>query len=235
MSQVFPLRSSVSLDDRQPRLVDLDDDVADEVFEALSARTTRRVFSALHDEPRAASDLATVTDTSIQNAQYHLEKLQDADLVGVVDTWYSERGTEMDVYAPTDEALVLFAGGETRSLRSLLKRALAAVGLLGLVSLLVSLAADRLVAWPTAGEAAPTAESADAAAVAADESGDGGGSAAGDTAVERAADGAGEVAAAASGVDPALLAGIACFVGGLVVLAVVGAVWYRRGGVEQSA
>jgi DNA-binding transcriptional ArsR family regulator len=200
MSQVFPLRSSVSLDDRQPRLVDLDDDVADEVFEALSARTTRRVFSALHDEPRAASDLATVTDTSIQNAQYHLEKLQDADLVGVVDTWYSERGTEMDVYAP-----------------------------------LVSLAAARLGAWPTAGEAAPTAASADAAAVAADESGDGGGSAAGDTAVERAADGAGEVAAAASGVDPALLAGVACFVGGLVVLAVVGAVWYRRGGVEQSA
>lgn len=222
MSQVFPLRSSVGLDDRQPRLVDLDDDVADEVFEALSARTTRRIFSALHDEPRAASDLAAVTDTSVQNAQYHLEKLQDADLVEVVDTWYSERGTEMDVYAPTDESLVLFAGNETRSLRSVLKRALAAVGLLGVVSLLVSLAADRLVEWTA--DAAYTAASAESTGGPADA-----GSAAGDAAAERAVDGAGEVAAAASGIDPTLLAGVACFVGGLIVLSVVGAVWYWRG------
>jgi len=235
MSQVFPLRSSVSLDDRKPRLVDLDDEVADDVFEALSSRTTRRIFSALHEEPQTASDLATVTDTSVQNAQYHLEKLQDADLVEVVDTWYSERGTEMKVYAPTDESLVLFAGDDGRSLRSLLKRALAAVGLLGLVSLLVSVAADRLVEWTGASYTVTVPESTDGPEIASGGGdGGGGGSATGDAVAERVADGAGEFAGAASGVDPALLAGLACFVGGLFVLSMIGVVWYWRQRVERT-
>jgi DNA-binding transcriptional ArsR family regulator len=132
MSTIFPLREKVSLDNsREPRLVDLEDDVADEVFQALSSGTTRQIFSALHETPQTASDLADVTDTSVQNAQYHLEKLVDADLVNVVDTWYSERGTEMKVYAPTDEALVLFAGNDKRSsLQSLLKRVVGALAVL---------------------------------------------------------------------------------------------------------
>ena len=131
MSTIFPLREKVSLGSREPRLVDLDDDVADEVFEALSSGTTRKIFSELHTSPQTASDLADVTDTSVQNVQYHLEKLVDVELVEVVDTWYSERGTEMKVYAPTDEALVLFAGGNKQSaLRSLLKRIAGAIALL---------------------------------------------------------------------------------------------------------
>jgi DNA-binding transcriptional ArsR family regulator len=100
MSGIFPLRETVSLgDDREPRLVELDEDVADEVFDALSSRRTRQIFAQLHDSPQAASDLADVTDTSVQNAQYHLEKLTAANLVEVADTWNSERGTEMKMCA----------------------------------------------------------------------------------------------------------------------------------------
>lgn len=116
MSSIFPLREKVTLDrGREPRLVELDEEVADEVFEALSSRTTRKIFLALHDQPQTASDLADVTDTSVQNVQYHLEKLTGANLVEVVDTWYSERGSEMKVYAPEDESLVLFAGRDKQS------------------------------------------------------------------------------------------------------------------------
>ncbi|MFT4949277.1 MAG: DNA-binding transcriptional ArsR family regulator [Natronomonas sp.] len=86
MGQVFPLRSSVDLGDREPRLVDMDDERADEVFGALASGTTRQVLSALHGEPQTASDLAEVTDTSVQNTQYHLEKLRNVDLVEPVDT-----------------------------------------------------------------------------------------------------------------------------------------------------
>ncbi len=141
MSSIFPLRERVSLgDDREPRLVSLDEETADEVFSALSAETTRQIFLALHQEPGTASDLAEATDTTVQNVQYHLEKLSDADLISVVDTWYSERGTEMKVYAPTDESLVLFAGRDDgNSLRQLLKRALGAFGVLVPASALVGL------------------------------------------------------------------------------------------------
>lgn len=211
MSGIFPIRRTVELDeDRGPRLVDLEDDVADEVFEALSSRTTRALFRELHASPRTASDLAAATDTSIQNATYHLEKLVDVDLVEVADTWYSERGTEMKVYAPTDESLVLFAGRDKRgTLRTLLERVAGFGGVLAPVSLGVWWLADRLVASQPAG--------GDAAAG----GGDGGG-------VSIATEGARTAGDAAAATDPALVAGLAFFLGGLFVLSLVGTAWYRR-------
>ena len=151
MSSIFPIREKVSLDrEPEPRLVDLDEDTADEVFKALSSQTTRKIFLELHNQPQTASDLAKVTDTSVQNVQYHLEKLDDADLVEVVDTWYSERGSEMKVYAPQDESLVLFAGRDKQgAFRRLVNR------FAGVFALLVppSIAAGWL-----ANRAAPTAD-----------------------------------------------------------------------------
>jgi len=145
MSSIFPLRDNVTLDDeREPRLVELDEETADEVFTALSSGTTRKIFLELHTAPQTASDLAEVTDTSVQNVQYHLEKLLDAELVEVVDTWYSERGSEMKVYAPQDESLVLFAGRDKqRSLRSLLRRIVGVLGVLVPGSALAGYATSR--------------------------------------------------------------------------------------------
>jgi DNA-binding transcriptional ArsR family regulator len=150
MSSIFPLRETVNQEEQGgPRLVDLDDEAADEVFEALAASTTREIFLALHDQPQTASDLADRTDTSVQNVQYHLEKLTDVELVESVDTWYSERGSEMDVYAPIDESLVVFAGKDKeRSIRSIFNRLVGAAGLLAPTSLFVALLASRLYSGP---------------------------------------------------------------------------------------
>jgi len=144
MSSIFPLRDTVTRDkSREPRLVDLDEETADEVFEALSSQTTRKIFLELHHSPQTTSDLAEATDTSVQNVQYHLEKLTDANLVEVVDTWYSERGTEMKVYAPEDESLVLFAGRDKqRTLRNLLDRVVGVLGVLVPGSILAGLGAQ---------------------------------------------------------------------------------------------
>jgi len=150
MSSIFPLRETVSQQEQGgPRLVDLDDETADEVFEALAASTTRKIFLALHDQPQTASDLADRTETSVQNVQYHLEKLEDVELVESVDTWYSERGSEMDVYAPKDESLVVFAGKDKeRSIRSIFNRIVGTAGLLAPTSLFVALVASRMSSEP---------------------------------------------------------------------------------------
>ena len=241
MSTIFPLREKVSLDDgREPRLVDLEDDVADDVFQALSSGTTRKIFSALHETPQTASDLADVTDTSVQNVQYHLEKLVDADLVEVVDTWYSERGTEMKVYAPTDEALVLFAGRDKQSsLRALLKRVVGAVAML--------LPASAAVAWvarmmepaeqPTgspSGQDSNPAVAPDGGTPVANE---GPGVLSNET-VNQSLETVNATATpdnvtqttdpAAAGIDPALLAGVAFFLGGVFVVALVSTYLWRR-------
>jgi DNA-binding transcriptional ArsR family regulator len=261
MSGIFPLRQTVDTDDRrEPRLVDLDDDVADEVFQALSSGTTRRIFTELHESPQAASDLAEVTDTSVQNVQYHLEKLVEADLVEVVDTWYSERGTEMKVYAPTDESLVLFAGRDKgSSLRTLLKRLAGGIALLLPASALVGLAARQYLSsgyqvrtgeGESGGDGALGAQSggADGANITAAGQATPTGTEAdmGDQAVadsltptpkpegtpvpegmDAMADGGRELIAN-TGADPAMVGGLAFFLGGLFVLTIVLGVWYWR-------
>jgi len=163
MSSIFPLRDTVTPDkDREPRLVDLDEDTADEVFEALSSGTTREIFLSLHRNPQTASDLAETTDTSVQNIQYHLGKLEDADLVEVVDTWYSERGTEMNVYAPQDDSLVLFAGRDKQStLRSLLNRVAGVLTVLVPASVLAGLGAHWRSGTESSGDPGVVVDTAD--------------------------------------------------------------------------
>lgn len=119
-----------------PRVLGVDSDDADELLGALSSDTARGLLSELHDQPATASELSERADTSLQNAQYHLKKLEDAELITAVDTIYSEKGREMKVYAPADGPLVLFAGREeqTTGLKDALSRVLGVAILLGLVS-----------------------------------------------------------------------------------------------------
>jgi DNA-binding transcriptional ArsR family regulator len=108
------------------------------VLDALGSETARSLFRAIHDDPRTPTALADAIDTSVQNVLYHLGKLEDAELVQVADTQYSEKGREMNVYAPVDNPLVIFVGSEERerSFRDLLARLFGAVGVLVVSSLL---------------------------------------------------------------------------------------------------
>lgn len=106
---LLPYRPEIEDVDQHGGLVGIDDSGA--VFEVLSSTTARTILGALYRNPGPASDVATRVGTSLQNATYHLKRLQDADLVTVVGTWYSAKGTEMNVYAPANDPLVLFAGG----------------------------------------------------------------------------------------------------------------------------
>ncbi|ELZ97700.1 ArsR/SmtB family transcription factor [Haloferax sulfurifontis] len=190
-------------DESSPRVIGLEDDEASDLLSALSSATARRVLAALHEEPTNAAELAERVDTSLQNVQYHLRKLDDAGLVEVVDTVYSEKGREMKVYAPADRPLVVVAAGEeTRTgLASMLTSLLGGVAVLGLLSALVQWVASRGLG--VLGGAGGAAESADA------------------TVSTMAAEAA---PAAAQGVPP----GLAFFAGGLVILLVVAAVQFAR-------
>jgi len=125
------------------KVVDVDDDKADEVFGSLSSDTARKIFCRLYDDPATASDLADAADTTLQNTRYHLERLESAGLIEPVDTWYSERGNEMTVYAPTGDPLVVTAGseGSMSLLRNILNRLIGSITLLALASVVI----DRLV------------------------------------------------------------------------------------------
>ena len=145
--------------DGEPRVVGLDSEEADDLMAALSSGTARRVLSELHEEPAPPGELADRVDTTLQNVQYHLEKLEDAGAIEVIGTAYSEKGREMSVYGPADSPLVIFAGEEERAsgIRSALSRLFG--GFLALAA--GGVAVQTLFGGTSRKRAAPTAESGD--------------------------------------------------------------------------
>ncbi|WEL18185.1 Transcriptional regulator containing HTH domain,ArsR family [Halorhabdus sp. SVX81] len=141
MTSLLPLKSATQSRDRDldPQLLGLTEESAGDILSAISSLTARRILDILYDEPRPTSEIATTLDSSVQNVSYHLERLEDADLVEVVDTWYSAQGREMDVYGPTNSALVLYTGAETAppSLKRALGRSVGGIGAIGVISALV--------------------------------------------------------------------------------------------------
>lgn len=236
-------------EEANPQVVGVDSDRADALMAALSSTTAREIITALHDEPSPPSTLADRVDTTLQNVQYHLERLEEAGVVEVIDTIYSEKGREMDVYAPADRPLVIFAGREeqSRSLRDALRSVLSGLAVVtlgavvvqelfgrGLTDLVGSLGGAGGVSAPGA-QATPTPSrelASDAAA--------GGGTSAGtatpagtgtpapmstpaesgEMLVGRATE---TVASGGAGIPP----GLVFFVGGLVALVVVAVVLNR--------
>ncbi|MFB6073933.1 MAG: ArsR/SmtB family transcription factor [Haloarculaceae archaeon] len=128
------------------------DGEASEVFEVLASETARSVLNAIYRDPGTPSEIADRLDMSIQKVSYHLENLEDADLISVAGTRYSEKGQEMKVYEPPADPKVVFIGTRERkrSLVALLKRLAPGIGVLGLGSLVVDRLAGRGPFSPTA-------------------------------------------------------------------------------------
>ena len=143
MSSLLPTESDPELDreegDGEVRVLTIEDDDAEELIRSLSSDTARALLSALHDSPATASELSETVDTSLQNVRHHLDSLRDAGLVEVADTRYSVKGREMNVYAPTDDSLVVCVGREDdrSSFLDSLKRLVGTVTLLGLLAAVV--------------------------------------------------------------------------------------------------
>ncbi|MFB6083973.1 MAG: ArsR/SmtB family transcription factor [Halorientalis sp.] len=133
---------TAAAEEAEPRVIGVDSEDADDVLSALTSETARQVLSELHDDPAPPAALAERVDTSLQNVQYHLDKLEAAGAIEVIDTVYSEKGREMNVYAPADRPLVIMAGGDDdeSTLRNALSRFLGSLGIVALASLAIQAA-----------------------------------------------------------------------------------------------
>lgn len=91
----------------------VDSDTPSDVLRTLSSDTAQAILGTLGDDPKPVSEISEAVGTSLQNTQYHVERLVDAGLVEPVDVWYSAKGREMSVYALTAEKLLVqFGGGD---------------------------------------------------------------------------------------------------------------------------
>jgi len=120
------------------QVVGVDDEVAP-LLDALNSETARAILNEIYEEPGTPSEIADRLDMSIQKVSYHIDKLDEQDLIDVAGTQYSEKGQEMTVYQPPDDPTVLFVGTEERkrSLTTMVKRLLPVVTVVALASLVI--------------------------------------------------------------------------------------------------
>jgi len=140
MSELLPSDSEVRAEQSgELQTLWLDSEEAGDLLSSIACDTARNVLTALHEEPATASEVAARVDTSLQNARHHLENLQDAGLVRVADTRYSSKGREMNVYAPSEDPMVVFVGRQDdgEGLLDSLRKFAPVVAVLALASLLV--------------------------------------------------------------------------------------------------
>lgn len=219
---LLPSRVDAAVSPEEPRVLDVDGEDADAAFDALSSETSRCILKALYEEPRTPTGVREEVGTSLQNVHYHLSNLEEADLIEPAGMGYSEKGNEMTVYAPSTEAVVLFAGRE--STRTRLTRVLRRVFGLIVVLSIASLGLHYLLAFfgASAGSGAVELQSTSA------DAGAGSGGTAGGV------EGASEPLSLGPdlvGLDPA----VAFFLGGLVVIIALGAWWYYASGRRVSS
>ncbi|RJX47543.1 ArsR/SmtB family transcription factor [Halonotius pteroides] len=103
--------------DPEPKILSPDSDDTGAVLDALGSETSRELYAALLSEPRTASELAATVDTSIQTVSYHIDNLQEADLVEPGTTRYSDRGREMTVWVPVSRGILVTDNPDTDRLR----------------------------------------------------------------------------------------------------------------------
>lgn len=204
---LLPSRIEAAVTPDEPEVLDIEADAADTAFEALSAGTARRILAALYDRPRTPVEVREEVGTSLQNVHYHLDKLESAGLIEPAGTGYSAKGNEMTVYGPASEAIVLFAGQS--GTRARLRRVLQRVGTLFLVLVAASVSLHYVLEWLTPDSGGEVVSTGVQPRVESD----------------GAAGKAVETARELGGIDPAL----AFFLGGAVVLTVLGVWWYYRG------
>lgn len=112
---ILPSRTDTDTSqDGDPQVVGLDDDQLDEVLDVLSSDTARMILSEIYTVAATPSDIRDRTSLSLQIISYHITQLEEAGLIQVADTRYSEKGREMNVYAPADDPVIVFVGTEDR-------------------------------------------------------------------------------------------------------------------------
>lgn len=111
------------------QVLGIDDEQTSEVLDAISSETARTILSQVYSNPSTPTVIAKDIDESVQTVSYHLQKLRDAGAIAVVNTRYSEKGQEMNVYGPADDPMVVFVGTEDRraGLLTVIKRFISAI------------------------------------------------------------------------------------------------------------
>lgn len=111
------------------------DEATGKIARAFASRTAGLIMQSLADGPQSATEIAESLSIPITTVVYHLEKLQDAGILEVASTRWSEKGREVKLYRQAERVVIV--APTTRDLRSLLTKYGALLGVVAAASVMM--------------------------------------------------------------------------------------------------
>lgn len=117
-------------------LINLDEDKTKKLAEVISSDTSRKILNYLADREATESALAEGLKIPLSTVHYHLQKLQEGNLVTVEEFHYSKKGREVNHYKLANKYIII-APKETKGLKSKLKSILPLIGIIFGISVII--------------------------------------------------------------------------------------------------
>ena len=101
------IEENANTEDEKLLILPLNDKNSKKISQIISNDTARNILEAIASEPLSASLIAEKLRIPLSTVQYNLEKLNDAGLVKVERTKYSEKMKHVKIYAPQRKFVVI--------------------------------------------------------------------------------------------------------------------------------
>ena len=101
-------------------LVDLNEPKVKKLAETITSETSRKILNHLAEKEDSEQNISKVLEMPISTVHYHLQKLQEAELVKVEEFHYSPKGREVNHYKLANKYIII-APQKVAGLREKLK------------------------------------------------------------------------------------------------------------------
>ncbi len=101
------MNENANTEDEKLLILPLNDKNSKEISQIISNDTARNILEAIASEPLSASEIAEKLSIPLTTVQYNLDKLNNAGLVKVERTKYSEKMKRVKIYAPQRKFVVI--------------------------------------------------------------------------------------------------------------------------------
>jgi DNA-binding transcriptional ArsR family regulator len=101
------IKENANTEDEKLLILPLNDKNSKKISQIISNDTARDILEAIASESLSASELAEKLDIPLTTVQYNLDKLNDAGLVKIERTKYSEKMKTVKIYAPQRKFVVI--------------------------------------------------------------------------------------------------------------------------------
>ena len=120
-------------------LVDLNEPKVKKLAETITSDTSRKILNHLAEKEDTEQNISKVLEMPISTVHYHLQKLQEVQLVKVEKFHYSPKGKEVNHYKLANKYIIiapLKVAGLKEKLKGILPVGLIIVGISGVIELI---------------------------------------------------------------------------------------------------